>query len=117
MQTFFKMDTARIHIPSGVINAKVVAGYRWCFRGLIGLPHLVEGEGLLLRDGHRTHTYGIPYAVDIVFLSMEYQIIQIVENIPTGKMVSMSNAVHTLILAAGQVQALDLKQQMILILS
>lgn len=117
MQTFFKMNTADIYVPSGVINAHVAVGSLWWFRGLIGVPQITEGHGLFVLGAHRLHTYGIEYAVDFVFLNMDLQIIHIVKGIAAGTLTSYPEAAHLLVLAAGQVQTLDLKLDMVLILA
>lgn len=117
MQTFFKMNTVVIRIPSGEINAKVGVGSLWWLRGLIRVPSISNNNGLLLRDTHLLHTYGIAHAVDCIFLNRDHQIIHIAADTTAKKFISYPEASHILVLDSGQANALDLKNKMILMLT
>jgi uncharacterized protein len=66
-------NTAR----STVLATRVrVADRPWSrLRGLLGVPSLHPGEGLLLEPCSSVHTYGMRYAIDVAFLDREGRVV------------------------------------------
>jgi uncharacterized protein len=50
-------------------------------RGLLGRPKLSPTEGLLITPCNSIHTFGMKYALDIIYLSKSMRVIKIVENV------------------------------------
>jgi uncharacterized membrane protein (UPF0127 family) len=53
-------------------------------KGLIGRARLEAGEGLLLR-AKRVHTFGMRFAIDVVFCDREGQVLKVYRNLEPGK--------------------------------
>jgi len=49
-------------------------------KGLLGTQCLPCGHGLLLRPCSGVHTFGMRYAIDVIFLDEEYRVIEIVHD-------------------------------------
>lgn len=54
-------------------------------RGLLGRSHLAPEEGILLLPGSSIHMFGMKFAIDVVFVTREDVITDMVENIAPGK--------------------------------
>lgn len=48
-------------------------------KGLLGTKELLSGQGLLIRPCNSVHTIGMAYALDVVFLSRDFRVLQVVE--------------------------------------
>ena len=70
-------------------------------RGLLGRPPLAADEGLLIRPCRLVHTFGMRYAIDIVFLDRRGVVRQISREVPRGTVRGCWRAWQTLELAAG----------------
>ncbi|HYE72870.1 MAG TPA: DUF192 domain-containing protein [Blastocatellia bacterium] len=49
-------------------------------RGLIGKSGLESGEALWLRPSSGVHTFGMRFAIDVIFLDRELRIVKLIEN-------------------------------------
>lgn len=47
-------------------------------KGLLGTSQLPLGCGLLLRPCHSIHTIGMAYAIDVLFLDWDYNVLKVV---------------------------------------
>ena len=54
-------------------------------KGLLGRPGLAEGEGILLLPGTSIHMFGMKFAIDVLFLTREDVITDLVADIGPGK--------------------------------
>ena len=62
-------------------------------KGLLGRPSLDENEGILLAPGNSIHMFGMKFAIDVIFLTKENIVTDLVENIGPGQMhVAKENA-------------------------
>ena len=54
-------------------------------RGLLGRAGLAEDEGLLIIPCPSIHMFGMKFALDVVFLTREFVVVDLIENIAPGK--------------------------------
>lgn len=54
-------------------------------RGLLGRSTLAEDEGLLIAPCPSIHMFGMKFAIDVLFLTKENVVTDLVENIAPGK--------------------------------
>lgn len=73
------------------------------FRGLLGRSGLEEGEGLLISPCWSIHCIGMKFAIDVIFLDRNYQVISVYPNLKPGAMASNRKARYVLELKAGEV--------------
>lgn len=76
-------------------------------RGLLGRDGLNAGCAFVLSPCWAVHTIGMRFAIDVVFVDAEGQIVKIVENLSGWKMAASMAAMTTIELWAGAVQAMD----------
>lgn len=59
------------------LGTSVRVADRWWprFRGLLGKPPLVRGEGLLLAPCRAVHMLGMQYSLDVAFLSRDGEVV------------------------------------------
>jgi hypothetical protein len=84
--------------------------------GLLRLPPLFKGQGLLINQCNSIHTFGMPYSLDIIYLSYQFRVVKWVENIKPKRMSLSLKGRHTLELRAGEISRLGIKHDMVLIL-
>lgn len=70
-------------------------------RGLLGRDGLVPNEALLLRSCRSVHTFGMRFAIDVVFLDRHNRIVAIRHDVPKRRMHFSMQATQTLEMAAG----------------
>lgn len=90
-----------------VIARVYLADTPWTrLRGLLGRPPLAAdgGEGILLRPCNAVHTFGIRYALDLVFLDARGAVIKACEQVRPGTARFCWRARETLELAAGSLE-------------
>lgn len=51
-------------------------------RGLVGRPPLGPGEGLLLVPASQVHTFGMSYAIDVVFCDRDMRVLRVLRSLP-----------------------------------
>jgi uncharacterized membrane protein (UPF0127 family) len=79
------MITTAIETESGRAVAHQVAmatSFLDRFRGLLGHKQLDDEAGLLLRPGGNVHTFGMRFALDLVFLDAQMRISKIARGVP-----------------------------------
>jgi uncharacterized protein len=76
--------------------------------GLLTKPRLNENEGLLIVPCSSVHTFGMRYALDLVFLDKQWNIVKTVSSLKPWRMSASSNANMVLELAAGSLEKLEL---------
>lgn len=69
--------------------------------GLLVLPPLGEGEGLLIEPCASIHTFGMRYPLDILFLSRSHQVLGWREHLAPWRAAAFRGARSTLELPAG----------------
>lgn len=77
-------------------------------RGLLGSPPLKEDEGLLIVPCSSVHTFGMSYAIDLVFLDKQWTIVKTVKALKPWRIAASNAASMVLELAAGSLDQLQL---------
>jgi len=95
-----------VHDGSGVpIGSNVGVADSWWrrLRGLLALPPLREGEGLLLLQCGAVHTVGMAYPIDVAFLDADGRVVGSIARLAPWRVGRGGvRAVHTLELPAGR---------------
>ncbi len=84
------------------------AWYRRLF-GLLVLPRLRSGQGLLIEPCASVHTLGMRYPLDLLFLSRDGQVLGWREHVQPWRAAAQRGARSTLELPAGTLAALSLR--------
>lgn len=98
--------------PAGTAPALLVwqaDSLRERLRGLLGHAPLRADQAMLLRPCRLVHTFGMGFAIDIVFLDRAGVVRRIDEAVPKGRVRGCLSAWQTLELAAGATSALGLR--------
>jgi uncharacterized membrane protein (UPF0127 family) len=77
-------------------------------RGLLASPPLKENEGLLISPCSFVHTFGMNYAIDLVFLDKQWTIVKTVRALRPWRMAASNTASMVLELAADSLDKLQL---------
>lgn len=77
-------------------------------RGLLLRPPLGPATGLLIIPCASVHTFGMGFAIDVIFLDARMKILKRVERLPPWRMSACAAASATLELAAGEAASLGL---------
>ncbi len=82
--------------------------------GLLKLPKLDNSQGLLINKCNSIHTFGMKYALDIIYLDRNYKIVKLVKSIKPRRMSMCWYAKHTLEMLSGEINHLSLVKNMTL---
>lgn len=102
----------RIRNPrSGVdlaTDARVAATFWTRFVGLMGVPGLPEGGGLLIEPCNSIHCFGMKFAIDVVFVSREHEVLHLISAMKPGSISKVVRGARAVIeLPAGVIAASD----------
>ena len=78
--------------------------------GLLGRASLPQDEGLLLAPAWSIHTWGMRFAIDVVFVDRDDRVLRIVEAMRPWRLVSQWKAHAVVELAAGRARTLGLRE-------
>jgi uncharacterized membrane protein (UPF0127 family) len=96
------VKSARLLVRGRDIGIEVsiteTAGER--MRGLLGRAALASGEALLLNRCGSVHTFGMRFAIDVVFLDRQQRVVAIHHCVPKRRMVFSLRASHILEMSA-----------------
>jgi protein-S-isoprenylcysteine O-methyltransferase Ste14/uncharacterized membrane protein (UPF0127 family) len=101
-----------IKSPNRVIAANLIRAESGISRtvGLLCKSDFQPGQSLLIPECNRVHTFGMQYAIDVVFLDSDNRIVYIIENMkPRRVSRSVKNARSVLELPAGMCEKYGLK--------
>ncbi|CAE6739145.1 DUF192 domain-containing protein [Paraburkholderia domus] len=70
-------------------------------QGLLGRDHLPNSEALLLRSCWAVHTFGMRFAIDILFLDRQQRVVAIHHDVPKRRMLVNLRAAQTLEMLGG----------------
>ena len=66
-----------------LIERGMIAANMWArMRGLLGHPPLESGEGLVLQGEQAIHTFGMSFAIDVLFLDRAGRVIHLIQAMP-----------------------------------
>ena len=75
-------------------------------KGLLGRNSLPPGEALLLKPCNGIHTFGMRFAIDVIFLDRENRIVAVTKELPPNHLTRIYfHAASVLELPAGTVEA------------
>lgn len=71
-----------------VLLPTVLCAEHWYerMRGLLGHRSLPEGSGMLLSPCDSVHTLGMRFAIDVVYVDADQQVVRIVKHLPPFRM-------------------------------
>jgi uncharacterized membrane protein (UPF0127 family) len=72
--------------------------------GLLGRKELAQGEGLLIDRCYGIHTFGMRFAIDILFLDKDLRVLKPVPALPPQRTCIVRKAVYALELPVGAIQ-------------
>jgi uncharacterized membrane protein (UPF0127 family)/CheY-like chemotaxis protein len=78
-------------------------------RGLLGRKSITPGEGMLLRPAPAIHTAFMRFAIDIVFMDFENNVVSVVDSLQPWRTAANRNAYAALELAPGEANRIGLK--------
>lgn len=73
-------------------------------RGLLGRPQLTREQGMLISPCNAVHTMGMSYAIDVVYLNEQLQILKITKQLKPWRSSACKGAQYTLELASGSAE-------------
>lgn len=96
------MRSARLHLRGRDIGVDVTITEtaRERMRGLLGRETLATGEALLLKRCGSVHTFGMRFAIDVLFLDRYQRVIAIHHDVPSRRMLFSLRAAQTLEMSA-----------------
>lgn len=77
-------------------------------RGLLWRPALAPGQGLLIAPCNSVHTFGMRYAIDVVFLDREGRVLKVYPALKPLRMAMARGARQVIEMAAGEASRLGL---------
>ena len=92
------------------IRIKVAAGFWQRFRGLMWARTLPDDQALLIENCRCVHTFFMRFALDVIYLNQNMQIVKMHTHVPPWRMRwGSADAQHTLEMAAGGVDRFHLR--------
>ena len=71
-------------------------------RGLLGRRGLESGEGLLLRPASSVHTFFMRFAIDVIFVGREGEVLKVAKGVPPWRTAAARGARAVVELPAGE---------------
>lgn len=92
------MKSARLRVRGHDmgVDVSITETARERMRGLLGRSALGSGEALLLDRCGSVHTFGMRFAIDVVFLDRRHCIVAIHHVVPRRRVLFSPRATHTL---------------------
>jgi uncharacterized membrane protein (UPF0127 family) len=78
-------------------------------RGLLGRNELGRGHGMLIRPTWSVHTWFMRFAIDVVFLDADLEVLKIARRLRPWRMAARWRAHSVLELAAGECERLEIQ--------
>lgn len=108
------MKENRLRRPQGDVllpRLLVAEGFADRLKGLIGWDSVPPDVGLLIPDCVAVHTFFMRCTIDVVFLSADMRVVEIVRRLPPSQMARCrdSAARHTLELREGRIDELGIQ--------
>jgi hypothetical protein len=90
-----------LHVPRGMLAR---------MRGLLGRDGLAYGEGMWFAPCWSIHTFGMRFAIDIVYLNRHGEVCKIVSEMRPGRLSACLSASSVIELASGGARKLGLSR-------
>jgi uncharacterized membrane protein (UPF0127 family) len=94
--------------PGGVLQVRLADGFISRALGLLVGEPLGEAEGLLISPCSGIHTFGMPYAIDVVFVDRQARVVRVCKEVRAGRIRFVPGARAVLELRAGVAARLGL---------
>jgi hypothetical protein len=78
-------------------------------RGLLGRTALAPGTALIIAPCQAVHTFGMRFAIDVIYAARDGRIIKIRQAMPPGRMSAAFSAFATIEMAAGTAEAAGIR--------
>jgi uncharacterized protein len=85
----------------GDLRVAVAATHRARLLGLAGLTAIDPGDALLLPACRCIHTFGMRFAIDVVFFGADGEVLRVADAVPSRQLLTCRRARATLETAAG----------------
>lgn len=104
------MKSARLHVRGhdAGVEVSITETARERMRGLLGRDTLASDQALLLKHCGSVHTFGMRFAIDVLFLDRHQRIVAVHHNVSRRRMLFSFRANQTLELPAGCARNLEL---------
>jgi hypothetical protein len=77
-------------------------------RGLLGRSHLAQDEALLIRPCNAVHTFGMRFAIDVLWVSSSHALVGVCPDMPPWRISRIYwNAHYVIELSAGTISRTD----------
>ena len=106
------MTARAVTVPDGrtiIDPLHVPTGARARMRGLLGRDSLDDSEGMWLRRCRMVHTFGMRFAIDLVYLNADNEVCKIVEEVRPGRISACLGAESVIELNRGAARRLGLR--------
>ena len=90
MITQVLLDASGVHIADVEVAHRLGAR----MKGLLGRAGLGEGRALFINPCPSIHTFGMKFALDLIFVDQDFYIVKIVWNVVPNRMVSGGRRAH-----------------------
>ena len=90
-------------------QVKVADSFFTRLKGLLGTECLPVGQALFIKPCKSVHTFGMRYAIDVIFIDTAYRIVKLIENMPPGKVAAANGAAYVVELPAGTIARTETK--------
>lgn len=94
--------------PLGVSDVGLARSFWLRLRGLLGRPALVSGQGILIQPCNAIHTWFMGFAIDVVFVSRDDEVLALFSHVPPWRYRQCLKARYVVELAAGDIERLEL---------
>jgi hypothetical protein len=79
-------------------------------KGLLGRDGLAAGEGLWIKPCEAVHTFGMRFAIDLVYLDRRHRVLKVRSGVPAWRISSCLVATSVMELPAGTVAATETRR-------
>lgn len=82
-------------------EARLADSFFTRLRGLLGSKSLPEGAGLVIKPCGSVHTFGMNYAIDVVFAAADNRVLKAVPYLAPGRLAACAGSRYVIELPAG----------------
>lgn len=82
-------------------HASIADNFFARLKGLLGTKSLLAGEALLIRPCNSVHTFGMNYAIDVIFADADNRVVRTVAGLVPGRLAMCRKARYVVELPAG----------------
>jgi uncharacterized membrane protein (UPF0127 family) len=83
-------------------SCRLAATFATRLRGLLGAKELAPGHGVLIRPASSVHTFFMRFAIDVVFLNRDGEVLKVANAVPPWRTTAAKGAKAVLELGPGE---------------